>query len=111
MKQLMHLADIGRHIARARWRWSHLSQAELAAYQAARARHIIAYAQQHAPFYRQHWHGHDLADWQALPTFDKQLMMQHFTDTGLFTFIFDHSKRRGLYDIAIGVVQRQPHSF
>jgi phenylacetate-CoA ligase len=80
VKQPLQLVDIGRHAAWARWRWSHLSQATLAAYQAARVRRIIAYAQQHAPFYRQHWHGHDLHDWQALPTVDKQLMMQHFAN-------------------------------
>jgi putative adenylate-forming enzyme len=80
VKQPMQLIDIGRHIASARWRWSHLSQADLEAYRAARVQRIITYAQRHAPFYRKHWHGHDLSDWRALPTVDKQLMMQHFSD-------------------------------
>jgi phenylacetate-CoA ligase len=77
--QLVQLADIGRHVVQARWRWAQLSHANLDAYQAARVRRITAYAQQHAPFYRQHWRDHDLALWQALPTVDKQLMMEHFT--------------------------------
>jgi putative adenylate-forming enzyme len=64
---------------RARWRWAHLARANLDAYQAARIRGITAYTQAHAPFYRDHWRGHDLARWQTLPTVDKQLMMEHFT--------------------------------
>jgi putative adenylate-forming enzyme len=77
--RIFQFADIGRHIVRARWRWVHLSRANLDAYQAARIGRITAYAQAHAPFYREHWRGHDLACWQALPTVDKQLMMEHFT--------------------------------
>jgi phenylacetate-CoA ligase len=71
--------DIGRHFLQARWRWARLSRANLDAYQAARISRIAAYAQRHAPFYRQHWRGYDLARWQMLPTVDKQLMMEHFT--------------------------------
>jgi putative adenylate-forming enzyme len=77
--QLLQSADIGRHAIQARWRWARLSRANLDAYQDARIRRITAYAQQHAPFYRQHWRGHDLALWRSLPSVDKQLMMEHFT--------------------------------
>jgi phenylacetate-CoA ligase len=77
--KLAQFADIGRHFVQARWRWAHLSQANLEAYQNARIGRIIAYAQQHAPFYREHWRDSDLGSWQALPAVDKQLMMDHFT--------------------------------
>jgi phenylacetate-CoA ligase len=79
VSRIAELADIGRHIALARWRWAHLSRANLGAYQAARAGRIAAYAQRHAPFYREHWRGHDLARWQELPAVDKRLMMEHFS--------------------------------
>ena len=77
--ELFASLDIGRHFVQARWRWARLSRANLDAYQAARIGRITAYAQRHAPFYREHWRDRDLARWQALPTVDKQLMMEHFT--------------------------------
>ena len=42
-------------------------------------RQITAHAAARAPFYREHWRGHDLADWRSLPTVDKGLMMEHFS--------------------------------
>lgn len=72
-------AHIGWHIAQAQWRWKHGSQANLAAFHNRRMGQITAHAFQHAPFYRQHWHGHDLAQWQTLPPVDKRLMMEHFS--------------------------------
>ncbi len=66
------------HFIRARWRWATLRGAALERYQERRARKIVAYALRHAPFYRAHWQGHDPRDWRALPTVDKQLMMDNF---------------------------------
>ncbi|HEU5100967.1 MAG TPA: F390 synthetase-related protein [Roseiflexaceae bacterium] len=76
----LQAVDIGRHWLQARWRWAQLSRANLETYQAARISRITAYAQRRAPFYRDLWRGHDLARWQALPTVDKRLMMENFTD-------------------------------
>jgi phenylacetate-CoA ligase len=39
---------------------------------------MVRYTNRHAPFYRDHWRGYDLANWRALPTVDKRLMMDHF---------------------------------
>jgi phenylacetate-CoA ligase len=72
-------AQIGWHYAQARWRWARLSQDRLAAYHDRRMGQIVAYANLRSPFYRQHWRGHDLADWRSLPPVDKQLMMANFT--------------------------------
>ncbi|HEY7019772.1 MAG TPA: F390 synthetase-related protein [Ktedonobacterales bacterium] len=69
---------IARHFAAARWRWEWLRGQRLAAYQERRAREIIRFANQRAPFYRDHWAGHDLTEWRALPTVDKRLMMGNF---------------------------------
>ncbi|HEY7355465.1 MAG TPA: F390 synthetase-related protein [Ktedonobacterales bacterium] len=66
------------HFASARWRWHTLRGPSLARYQERRAQQIVAYAAQHAPFYREHWAGHDLRDWRGLPTVDKRLMMTNF---------------------------------
>lgn len=77
----MNVSDtllMGGHFARARWRWKHLRGEALQRYQERRARAIVAYAERRSPFYRAHWAGHDLRNWRALPTVDKQLMMAHF---------------------------------
>jgi putative adenylate-forming enzyme len=76
---ILQLADVGRHLLAARWRWAHLTRDNLDAFQAARMRRIVAHANRHAPFYRAHWRGHDLAEWKSLPTVDKRLMMTHFS--------------------------------
>jgi phenylacetate-CoA ligase len=76
----MTTALIAGHFVRARWRWAHLHGEALQRYQERRARRIVAYANAHSPFYRAHWAGHDLREWRALPTVDKQLMMAHFGD-------------------------------
>ncbi|MFL5800156.1 MAG: F390 synthetase-related protein [Roseiflexaceae bacterium] len=94
--RLVQFADIGRHVALARWRWAHLSRANLDAYQAARIHRITAYAQRHAPFYREHWRDHDLAQWQTLPSVDKQLMMQHFTAFNTHGVEREHAMRVAL---------------
>jgi putative adenylate-forming enzyme len=69
---------IARHFAAARWRWERLHGKRLAAYQERRAREIVRFANQRSPFYRDHWAGNDLAEWQTLPTVDKRLMMANF---------------------------------
>lgn len=66
------------HFIRARWRWRTLRGPALARYRERHARRITAFAQRHAPFYAEHWHGHDPADWRHLPTIDKRLMMGAF---------------------------------
>src|SRR5689334_783294 len=68
------------HFLRARWRWAHLRGQALRRYQERRAHQIVAYANEHSPFYRAHWAGHDLHNWRALPMVDKQLMMAHFDE-------------------------------
>ncbi|HEX7734122.1 MAG TPA: F390 synthetase-related protein [Ktedonobacteraceae bacterium] len=70
--------SIAAHFVRARWRWQHLRGADLERYQEQRARLVMEYAREHAPFYRSHWFGHDLRDWRALPVVDKRLMMASF---------------------------------
>src|SRR5215831_3587278 len=69
---------IAGHFAAARWRWQRLHEQRLAAYQERRAQAIARFANQRAPFYREHWAGHDLTEWRTLPTVDKRLMMANF---------------------------------
>ena len=38
----------------------------------------MRFANERSPFYRDHWAGHDLAEWRTLPTVDKRLMMANF---------------------------------
>lgn len=66
------------HFARAHWRARMLHGTTLAAYRERQARSIVQYTWEHSAFYREHWTGHDLADWRTLPTVDKRLMMQNF---------------------------------
>ena len=66
------------HYLLARWRWRWLQGERLHAYQEKRARRMVAFANHHAPFYRDHWSGHDLQCWRELPTVDKQRMMANF---------------------------------
>lgn len=54
------------------------TRAALEAWQARRLRRHLRWVAAHAPFYRRHWAGHDLTDWQTLPTIDKDLMMAEF---------------------------------
>ena len=84
------------HFLGARWRWHTLRGTALTAYQERRARHMISYVAQHAPFYREHWSGYDLNDWRNLPTVDKQVMMQHFD-----TFNTRSIKRDEAMEVAI----------
>lgn len=76
--KLGQLATVLRHWLAAHWRWRRLAAARLAAYQDRRAHQMIAYAQQHSSFYREHWRGHDLRTWRTLPTVDKRAMVEHF---------------------------------
>ena len=72
------LPTVLRHWLAAQWRWRRLDAARLVAYQERRAQQIIAYAQQHSPFYRAHWRDHDRRAWRTLPTVDKRAMVAHF---------------------------------
>jgi putative adenylate-forming enzyme len=74
----LELPLIASHFVRAKWRWRTLRGAALERYQEQRVARIISYAQQHAPFYREHWAGNNLRDWRNLPIVDKGLMMAHF---------------------------------
>jgi phenylacetate-CoA ligase len=69
---------IARHFAAARWRWERRHGQRLTTYQERRAQAIVRFANERAAFYRDHWTGHDLAEWRALPTVDKRLMMANF---------------------------------
>jgi putative adenylate-forming enzyme len=70
---------IATHFLRARWRWRYLRGPALERYQERRGQQIVAYTQQHSPFYRQHWMGHNpQQEWRTLPVVDKQLMMTNF---------------------------------
>ena len=72
------LPTVLRHWLAAQWRWRRLDATRLATYQKQRAQQIIAYAQQHSPFYRAHWRDHDRRAWRTLPTVDKRAMVAHF---------------------------------
>jgi phenylacetate-CoA ligase len=74
------LAVAATNYAAAHWRWRTLDRAALQALQETRARASVAYAADHSPFYRNHWQGHNLAQWRTLPTVDKAAMMDHFAD-------------------------------
>jgi phenylacetate-CoA ligase len=76
--KLSNAALVVSHYVRANWRWHHLHSVALERYQNQRAQRLLAYVERHAPFYRQHWAGHDQRDWHHLPTVDKQVMMAHF---------------------------------
>ena len=67
------------HFLQARLRWHTLRGPTLQWYQYKRAQRIIAYAQEHSPFYRLHWNAHNLQNWQTLPTVDKRIMMSNFS--------------------------------
>ena len=73
-----NLSRIAISFIQARWRWHRLRGANLARYQERHAQQVVQFAQQHSPFYREHWLGHDVRQWRELPTVDKQLMMQYF---------------------------------
>ena len=66
------------HFLAAQWRWRTLRRAQIESYQDAQARKLVRFAATHSPFYRAHWAGHDLNDWQSLPPVDKPLMMNNF---------------------------------
>ncbi len=66
------------HYLRAKWVFTRLKGDALRRYQDRRARALVAFAARHAPFYRAHWVGHDLAEWRTLPPVDKAAMMAHF---------------------------------
>ena len=78
--KLHQLPTVLGHWLAAHWRWRTLDAARLVAFQDQRAQQMIAYAQQHSPFYRDHWQGHNLAAWRTLPTVDKRAMVEHFAD-------------------------------
>ena len=75
---LSSLAIMLSHFVAARYRWHTLRGSKLDHYQDKRAHSLVAYTLQHSPFYRDYWSGHDLRNWRALPTIDKQLMMENF---------------------------------
>src|SRR5258706_12588845 len=60
----------------ARWRLRRLRGTALERYQNTRAQTIVAYAKEHAPFYRAHFDGH--RDWRSAPPIDKAAMMSNF---------------------------------
>ena len=66
------------HFLAARRRWRDLSGERLVAFQDARARATVRFVAARSGFYREHWAGHDLERWGALPTVDKAAMMGHF---------------------------------
>lgn len=66
------------HFLGAGWRWNTLRGARLSEFQDRRARAMVKFAYERSPFYRQHWAGCDLADWQHLPVVDKAAMMSNF---------------------------------
>lgn len=76
----MDLFYLAYHFARARWAFTHLRGEKLQAYQNARARRLVRFATQHAPFYARRFAGFNLDDWEYLPTTDKAAMMAHFGD-------------------------------
>lgn len=80
MSRLITLLLTIYHFVAARWRWRTLRGKRLARYQEKRARRIIRHAQAKSPFYRKHWAGHDLRRWRTLPTVDKRLMMDNFSE-------------------------------
>ncbi len=79
--------------ARERWRYD-LEQ--LVLFQERRAQQIVQYAAAHAPFYREHWRGYDLAHWRGLPLIDKALMMANFS-----TFNTCGIRREAALDVAL----------
>ena len=78
MTSLTTAAHFARHFLAAHWRWRTLDAAAVARFQEQRARAAVDYAHSHSPFYRDHWAGHNLADWRTLPTVDKATMMANF---------------------------------
>ena len=36
-------------------------------------------------------------------------MMQHFTDSSFFLRVLDHTKRRGLHDVTVSLIERPPY--
>ncbi|HLH62973.1 MAG TPA: F390 synthetase-related protein [Ktedonobacteraceae bacterium] len=81
MMKLTTIPIIAHHYIGARRRWKRLHGSRLEQFQEERARRIVAYTLQHAPFYRWHWTkevSSPVENWRTLPTVDKQLMMDNF---------------------------------
>jgi putative adenylate-forming enzyme len=66
------------HFLAAKVRWRTLQGPALKQYQDTKARALVAWVNQKAPFYKTHWQGHSLEDWQNLPILGKPQMMEHF---------------------------------
>jgi putative adenylate-forming enzyme len=69
-----------RQFVMAKQRWDRLNGELLQTFQDARARQLVRWVHHNSRFYRKHWIGHDLEDWQNLPTVDKSLMMANFSE-------------------------------
>jgi putative adenylate-forming enzyme len=73
------MLEVLKHFLAAKKRWYNLRDTEkLQAHQDANAKMLIRYVAEHSSFYRNHWQGYDLNDWQRLPVVNKQLMMTYF---------------------------------
>ncbi|MBN2361511.1 MAG: hypothetical protein JXR83_18815 [Deltaproteobacteria bacterium] len=62
------------------WRRRFLRGERLRRYQQRQARRLVRYAVEHSPFYRDLYSGRSLDDLAGLPTVDKQIMMDRFSD-------------------------------
>jgi putative adenylate-forming enzyme len=69
-----------RQFVMAKQRWAQLGGDSLEQFQDARARKLVRWVQANSSFYRKHWTGFDLENWRELPSVDKSLMMEHFSD-------------------------------
>ncbi|KAF0206810.1 MAG: phenylacetate-CoA [Actinobacteria bacterium] len=72
LRGLRDFADLKRH---ARWQ-----KERLAAYQRNELSALVRFAVENSPLYRELYAGRDLDDFAALPSIDKQLMMERFDD-------------------------------
>jgi putative adenylate-forming enzyme len=73
------MLELLKNFLAAKRRWHSLRDADtLKAYQDTKAKKMVQYVASRSSFYRNHWQGYDLNDWQHLPAINKQLMMTQF---------------------------------
>lgn len=82
--KLQQLPTVLRHFFAAKWRERTLTSSSLATYQDKRARHMIAHARRHNPFYRNHWAQHAATNWRTLPTIDKAVVNANFSQLNCY---------------------------
>ncbi len=71
---------------RAKWRFKRWSPSKISRYQEKKRRQKVQFAIKHSPFYFHHYKGFDLEEFHRLPTVNKSLMMENFSEYNTLGF-------------------------